>query len=686
MQEREQEKQRLAMTIQEFESLIGKNKEDIDHIYKTYSNDDWIVLEAKMDKKRTLANLVLNSKKPYFARIDFTEKNKEKEEFYIGKVGILNKDHKSIVTDWRSPIASVYYDGSVGPVSYEAPAGMIEGELSRKRQYEIENQELLGYRDVDTVSDDEILKPYLNASADHRLKNIVASIQVEQNKIIRDSMNRNMIVQGVAGSGKTTVALHRVAYLVYNHQEINSRDFMIIGPNAFFVSYISSVLPDLDVYDVSQNSMVELSMKYIKQKLHIKEEMTAYAPYKTSMECKRDIDAFLEKREKELLEQKNFCAKELQILSSEVLWKEYTELHPRKYVSTSSKIEKMILIFTKYIKNHENAIIMNLQDIFHQKMKVEEDREVILRERDIFKKLENNASKGFRTELRKHFGVLLEKPLSLYSKFLVQKKHISIEEYQNIRKGKIYPEDIPALMYFRYKMYGSGYYENYKHIVVDEAQDYNDFHFFVMKKIFSKATFSIFGDIAQSLYPLRSIDTWDSVLTSVLPENTNMIYLTKSYRTTIEIMNEANKINKHLSLSEAVPVIRHGKEVVYQTVEEYIPVIYELLLKFKNNYKTVAIIHKDIEPLKEVYKKLKKRGIDISFIDGNSDDYKGGICAVTSTLAKGLEFDAVIIFEVEDQIFQPSNSLDMKLLYVSMTRALHELHILYKKDKCSVLQ
>ena len=209
--------------------------------------------------------------KPYFARIDFKSKDDLKiEKCYLGKVGVSDDDNNIITVDWRAPIASIYYDSNIGKCSYTAPEGKKEGSLLLKRQYEIEKAKLLNYRDVDTVSNDEILKPYLEASADNRLKNIVASIQGEQNSIIRENLNENIIVQGVAGSGKTTVALHRIAYLVYNNRDFTSPDeYLVIGPNKFFVNYISGVLPDLDVNNVLELTYDEIVNSLLNEKYQI---------------------------------------------------------------------------------------------------------------------------------------------------------------------------------------------------------------------------------------------------------------------------------------------------------------------------------------------------------------------------------------------------------------------------------
>ena len=262
----QEEKEYLENTISRFEEIIEEEELRIKAIPRMHSNDPILMASLLSTYKTKLETLKRTISKPYFARIDFTsDETRKEEECYIGKVGVSDNDNNLITVDWRAPIASIYYDSNIGEASYLAPEGKIKGTLNLKRQYDIEDKVLKSYQDVDTVSNDEILKPYLNASADNRLKNIVSTIQSEQNKIIRNPLYNNLIIQGVAGSGKTTVALHRVAYLVYNNrQNIKPEQYLVVGPNKFFINYISNVLPDLDVNNVSQLTYDEIILSSFK--------------------------------------------------------------------------------------------------------------------------------------------------------------------------------------------------------------------------------------------------------------------------------------------------------------------------------------------------------------------------------------------------------------------------------------
>ena len=252
--DKEFEQEKLQETLAQYQEVLEELRLMMKALPNKYPNDSEtlsVLLKKYENKERIMTE---GLKKPYFARIDFKDDNRSEENsYYIGKVGITDFDQNIVTVDWRAPIASLYYDSNIGKTSYKAPEGTIIGSLNLKRQYEIENGKLLTFNDVDTVANDDILKPYLSVNADNRLKNIVSSIQAEQNEVIRKDISDNIIVQGVAGSGKTTVALHRIAYLAYNYRDIiQSNQYIIIGPNKFFMKYISSVLPDLDVTDVPQ--------------------------------------------------------------------------------------------------------------------------------------------------------------------------------------------------------------------------------------------------------------------------------------------------------------------------------------------------------------------------------------------------------------------------------------------------
>lgn len=635
----------LDYTIDKYDEVICDSNLKLNNLRELYKYDYDAMIEEKFKLENEINSIKKAKLNPYFARIDFESKSNF-DKCYIGKKGVTDYDNNIITVDWRAPISSLYYDSNVGECEYEAPEGIIRGKLLLKRQYTIEDSKLINFNDVDTVSNDELLKPYLSVSADNRLKNIVSTIQSEQNKIIRESMGKNLVIQGVAGSGKTTVALHRIAYLVYNNRDLfKPSDYMVIGPNKFFVSYISGILPDLDVVGVTQNTLDELFLNYMKEdfkinnSLDIIKEKDETAYYKVSMNMKKDIDEYF--KNLKLLPDEDFIVEGIKILDKSFIKTVYDEINKNTFKSVKSRINRLILLLEKHINE-------NFSNISKKYIKSEISQKII-----------ENFKNNINNYLKKYFDILNKKPKIIYIEIL---KKLNFN-YNNISKNKINIEDIPSLIYIKYKLSGSSEFDNYKHIVIDEAQDYGKFTFYTLNKLFKNSSFSIYGDLAQSLYSYRSIDNWEC-LDDVF-KNFEILKLNKSYRTTIEIMDEANKINELLNLDKAIPVIRHGEEVRY-TNEKVI----DLISKLKKDYKTVAIIAKTQEEANSLYEKLKDK-IEVNLINSNNLNYNNNINILPSYLSKGLEFDAVII--VGKEKFNKNNKLDMKLLYVSMTRALHKL-------------
>lgn len=680
-----EEQLKLDEVVKEFEKLIEENHLRQDVVKKNYGHDiDTMVSNLnKLESREKI--LKMNIEKPYFARIDFVSDDLGiKEVCYIGKIGTMDSDNKIITVDWRTPIASLYYDSAIGDASYIAPEGKITGKLLVKRQYDIEKRKLISFQDVDSVSSDEILKPYLSTSIDARLKNIVSTIQKEQNEIIREEIDTDIIVQGVAGSGKTTVALHRIAYLVYQNKDtIDISQYLIIGPNKFFVHYISSVLPDLDVEGVGEFDLLEFTSNYLGETIKLNHKIDdSITKYKMTLEYKKVLDRYLDDLEEEIIPDCDLEMFGFPILTRSEILKLYKKASTDTYFF-QDKVERTLMLLTKYINDRQSKLIIKANDYIDQLFTNEKDIKkltTLSNQRELLKEEITNKCSHL---LKKYFKVINEKTTSLYFKFLDRVTDYDSNpiwnEFSNPKK--INYEDLASLLYIRYRIYGNSDYLHYRHVVVDEAQDYGEFVFDVFKLLMKNATFSVFGDLAQTIYEYRTIDNWDKVIQ--VGYSNNMKYLNKSYRTTIEIMTEANKINKYLNLNIADAVIRHGKEVVYQKLNHNLLEILNHLIA--EEYQTIAIISKDKEESKKVYQELKNMGIDINLITDDSLDYNGGICSITSSLSKGLEFDAVIIYKADNDIFKKDDSFDMKLLYVSMTRALHELVVTYQNELVEIL-
>ena len=689
--------------IEEKLDIIKKEEEQVlTTLPKKYSHNPILLSNLMSITATKITNIAKIKERPYFARIDFKDDKKQnKEKIYIGKIGVLDLDGNIVITDWRAPISTLYYDSNLGRVEYIAPEGIVKGDMSLKRQIIISNNKVTDIFDVDSVSDDELLKPYLGANADNRLKNIVASIQGEQNYIIRKGIEKNIVVQGVAGSGKTTVALHRIAYLMYNNSDKYKADqFMVIGPNKFFINYISNVLPDLDAGNAVQLTIEELAKKFIDEDI-LFEDVTKnlsdiiddgiekeYLKFKNSMEYYRLLDNYLNNIEDGFIWAKGLVINNIQILSKEDIENVYKTVNGN---SVSQKLEMTSKVIANRLKNNNDVYeyIKNSMDMLCQDEKdVDKKRNLIKKEFDMLKDL---TSTGFEKQLKKLLNIDKVKVLKIYSDFIESLNNmdeLKKDTLQLLKKKICQNEDIAALLYIKYYLFGNEKFKKYRQVVVDEAQDFGKFTFYMLKLLISNATFSVFGDVAQGIYSYKSIDDFNEILEDVFKE-AEYIKLKKSYRTSIEIMNEANKISKEIGLDEALPVIRSAGPVIKSKInksdkENY---IVNQVKKYKEaGFKSIAIIYKNQKELVNMNKKLKENSIESEIIYKDQEKYDGGICLLTSYLSKGLEFDVVIIADAQDEIYKYDNRLDMKLLYVSMTRALHKLELVYENNICRFLK
>jgi len=710
----EEEKEYLNFTLESidkeikniFEKIEVLKKESIGLSFEDRQKGTHFQLNNHLQTQgKNLIMLKKSRSSPYFGRIDFvSEENDGKLKIYIGKTGITHNSDK-IVTDWRAPVCGLYYDSEVGNVNFQSPTGIENGKLLLKRQINIKNGELLDAIDASIVVNDDLLKPYLNVNAENKMKDIVASIQKEQNNIIRKSANNNIIVQGVAGSGKTSVALHRIAYLIYNMSEtLNSNQFLVIGPNDYFLNYISSILPELDTSPVEQNTLISLLNNYIGEnfsiknydiketKTELKELNRSIEKYKSSLDYKKALNMFLDDYFNNGIVLEDF------IIDDEIIY-------------TKEKI-KEILFFSDNKPNYKGTILYfkndfknKLEEIYEKLNKKYKDIYISLppgnieREEAIKKSNELNLliKKDGINLLTKYLKKLDISILKIYMLFInnIEKYATNLNEKEilylkkntlmELKKKNITFVDIPALMHINYKKTNKKL--DYKHIIIDEAQDYGLFHFDVLKEISDNAIFSIYGDLAQSIYSFRSIETWEEVNEKVFNNSCELLNLSKSYRTTIEITENANKILQHLNLLSANPVIRHGKKILYYDfAKDNDYKINQIKEWINKGYKTIAIICKTDKEVKEVEKVLKQANLDVKSLSFDDNEYKGGLFVLTSAASKGLEFDAVMINDAGEKVYSSDSDVDMHLLYVASTRALHELVILYDKKLTNVYE
>ena len=704
--EREKEQEKLKSVVEIIKSQLITERADLKKLF-----NDWIgsrdELWRQADfKKLHILNLETSKDNPYFARIDFTIDGEDgKHVIYIGKHGVM-MDSNIVVTDWRAPISSLYYNGDLGRASYEAPDGTINGNLSLKRQFEIEKGQLLDYYDVDLVSNDQLLQKYLNTNNDARLKTIVATIQQEQNDVIRKPLNKNLIIQGVAGSGKTTVALHRIAYLVYNYaKNIKQNQYMVIGPNPVFLKYIKNVLPDLDVSGVSQYTFEDFVHEYLDEDFTIKpsenkvndsilgKKANDIDKFKCSKKYEKMLNLFMNKYI-ESLTSNDLLIGDFVIFSKEKMQYFFNDvLENKQFSSLKNMVELTINIICNYIEMNYDSISSSFFDYRYNKFKAattDKEKKDLTKE---VEKIRSELNKNFKPTLRKYFNKATFSPIKIYKLFISMIDDYNIYNYKDIKELKKITnknfkdssfdfEDLSALLYIKNIIAPNKQYSNIRHVIVDEAQDLGEFNISMLKKSLPSATFSIFGDLAQSIYDYRGVDSWERLNSEVFDNDAEIVNFNKSYRTTAEIMNVADDVAESIGLNRTDLVVRHGNNVSFHQVvsQDNLNYLKNKIKEFKSKgHKRIAIISKTEEQSQELNNKLKS--INLNILNISLDDdlslEEFDICTISNQLAKGLEFDAVIINNVDEYNYSSSSDLDMKLLYVAITRALHDLDIVY---------
>ena len=737
------EEERLKYTLKVIDEELETNKQSLTNLYKDFSSrsrDPYLLENLSKIYAEKIYKLEKAKDKPYFARIDFKEKgNEDAKKIYIGKSNIM-QDSEMVVVDWRAPVSSLYYDGRLGNVSYEAPIGKIEGELLLKRIYEIAKGKLESVSDIDITANDELLKPYLSTTSDTRLKNIISTIQTEQNKIIRASLHKPLIVQGVAGSGKTTVALHRIAYLAYAYEkQLKSDDFMIIAPNKFFLDYISTILPDLGVNDVEQLTFEEFAQKVINSGIKIensndklsnivnegrtKDEediVQRIATFKSSFEFKEMIDRYLENIEENYLPDEDLSVGGFTILSRENLVSNFKNCSMRK-ISFEERVKIFKSRLTKLFENDEDKLYnflsakrrkeldqldKSLPPDEYKRLKFEifdkydPDFELI---KDKGKKIVANYLKKVKKNNALYYYKDFISKLDLYNDSNSETDQEVIKKIkENLLSKKnnkeVEYEDLAPLMYIAQKIKGTDKEiakngKMPKHIVIDEAQDYSPFQFFVLKEILNNNSMTILGDIAQGIYSYRGTKDWEEVNEKVFNNNAEIIGLTKSYRTTMEIMNKGNdvisNIKDKINVELGEPVIRKGIPVSITKHKNYTSEISDIVTRLQelteSDNKNIALITKTLQQAKKLTKDLEKNGIQSNLLSEKDVEYKGGISVIPSYLTKGLEFDSVIITDASVDEYGV-NELDAKLLYIAITRAMHTLDIYHTGELSPLLR
>lgn len=639
-------------------------------------------------------------KSPYFGRFDFAEEGfEEVEKIYIGLYNLMDKRTEDIyVYDWRAPISSLYYRNELGKGTYKSPVGRISGDVLLKRQYKIEDSQLKYFFDSSIRINDEMLQEVLSKNSSAKMKSIVETIQKEQDIIIRDTENELLIVQGVAGSGKTSIALHRIAYLLYEglSSRLNINNIIIVSPNSVFSKYISEVLPELGEENVRQITFDNLiqgekRQDQIEELLELQQTKSfglrsESISFKGSNEFVVILDRLLKYYERRLIPFKDVYYHGKIIETAQEL----------KNTFLNNKIDMSAV---KRLKRLENMILNKIHPLRKERLElikkvVEKTTETHMFEIKAFSRLLAIKEAGkLMEEIRSFTEVDYKKLYKMLFKdknlFLRLSKGLKLP--QNIDKiiaetnrklddGIVTYEDAAALLYIKLKLSGSEEFGEIKQVVIDEAQDYYAIHYHIFKLLFKNARYTVLGDFNQTLEKTGDKSLYDYVEDILHKTKSVKLTLNKSYRSSFEINNFNQRLQSNKQ--EVVSFDRHeaDPEVKYSsTLKELDETICEDIEKFYGmGYKSIAVICKSAKEAKQIKDKLSGV-VDIKLLDDNSYESKASVLIMPSYMAKGLEFDVVLVYNASEENYK--TDFDRRLLYVACTRALHQLVLYYTERK-----
>lgn len=664
----------LERTRRHQESLSGELADMLDS-YDTRDKEVlalWHNTESLFqESKRDLLRCIKARKKPYFGRIDFKDAAlKEAETYYVGRVGISKDGMNQLVIDWRAPLASVYYENALGPCTYEVKgkeAGestVHDIELLRKRTYEIEEDTLKDFYDSDVVANDELLTKYLSKGKKAVLGEIIGTIQKEQNSIIRKSPRTNLIVQGVAGSGKTTVAMHRISYILYNYEQFRPVDFYIVGSNRILLNYITSVLPDLDVYGVSQMTMEQLFICLLYEDWDEKKQKVAPLSQKNKDMWEKGEYAWFHALEA-------FCLE-----------------YEKQYIPVESVvIEKngVVLLekssIEKYIKNNPQLSVQGKVNALNEWLSSRLENELTGKSVSYTPE----EKKELKRSCRVHFGKDKWKGslYEVYEAFLAQQRAKGSRVF--VESGAYDVYDLAALAYLYKRIKEIDGIREASHVIIDEAQDFGMMVYGALAYCLRGCTYTIMGDVSQNIHYGYGLNDWEDLKKLILTgDYDNFGILKKSYRNTVEISNFAMEILRHgnFPVYPAEPILRHGREVVsngYESEKKMVAAAVQIIKDWqKNGYETIAVICVDEQEAEYVSELLGK---ELTLADSHLETavFDEGVMVLPVEYTKGLEFDAVLLYHPSKEHY-PAEDPYVKLLYVAATRALHELSVVHLND------
>lgn len=648
-----------AKEVEDMHDYYWENYTEMDEYgYENFDNQQALLNQVNSNNEQLLLKQrflkMLDS--PYFGRVDFKfDDEDELESFYIG-IGNFSEEAGAVplVYDWRAPVSSLFYDFDKGEAYYNAPGGKMEGEITSKRQYKIRNGKMIYAFESDVKIDDDVLKQELGSNGDVKLKNIVRTIQKEQNAIIRNMEDKIMVIQGVAGSGKTSVALHRIAYILYHNRDtIKASNILILSPNGVFADYISHILPELGEENIMEMSFDIFAYKELSDTINdcedhydqIEKELAGNAEndlykYKQSKEYIEKINGYVLELEDSLMRFRNFKFHGIEKSSQDIM-----ELFYNKFPDIPL-LKRMDVVMEYIVDEYETLTGKDL---------VDDDRAVI----------ESRFRKMYKTmDL-----------YTIYNWFLADEGYPVLPQV-SYEHRKLRYEDLYPMLYLRYQLYGrSRRHGSIKHLVIDEMQDYSYLQYTILELLF-KCRMTILGDKSQTMEEHEQDVT--KFLPKIFGKNIKMISMNKSYRNTVEIASYANSLS---GLSQMELFERHGEPVeniLCSSAEEALDNAILRLKLVKNGdedgFETAAVIMMTEAEAKKAYDYIKGK-LDkdlISYVDRNSSKFRKGLVVTTFYCAKGLEFDQVFsIHKASD-----NRPIHRQAEYICATRALHRLHVI----------
>ncbi len=656
----------IRQNIRRYETEYEERHAQAQELYKAINSGDVELYNQLMTAtsleehaSQALCKNTAALQKPYFGRIDYTDHTtNQNESIYIGKNGVFQNRTEVLIADWRAPISGVYYENELGEGSYGLPDEKpIAIHLDLKRTYDVSEGVLKGYYDSDVASNDELLVQYLSKNKDVVLGEIIATIQKEQNEIIRKTPFANILVQGVAGSGKTTIAMHRISYLLYNYKHrFESNEFCIVGSNDLLLNYITSGLPELDVPNIKHLRMDQLFIRLCEKDWLKKNKVTepgATAPLRCTLTFMQELELYLLQKREEYIDTSTLTDPQLGVILTEsgntTLLRE----------TPTASINTLLGMLDDRVKTRIQFLMSGM------------DRDLILA------KLKQYTGHYKRKRPK---ASIYEFYMNFLTEWSVTHPCEAMASHMAGLKAREYDlYDIAALALIHYRITQKAPNQEFGLLFLDEAQDFGIGAYYVLKKLLPATYFTIMGDVSQNIHYHTGLNDWYDLQKLMLPgEKDCFMLLQKSYRNTIEISEYAGQILDKASFGKykITPVIRHGLPVTEKQfwsdmeMAEYTAGLIEDIRK--KGYTTTAIICKN-ESEAEKARNLLKDYTELT--DGESNNFSKGTTILPIRYVKGLEFDTVILWnpDMKHGLEQPETA---KLLYVACTRALHELHIL----------